>query len=99
MVGVRATRHRFTWVQSPISDPGGGHMELGVALPTSAPYTSAESIVRVAQEAERLGYNSVWTYERLLYPIAGIAQPDGSTWQLPEAYKSAYEPIETLSFV
>jgi len=74
-------------------------MELGVALPTSAPYASAESIVRVAQEAERLGYNSLWTYERLLYPIAGIAQPDGSTWQLPEPYKSAYEPIETLSFV
>ncbi len=34
-----------------------------------------------------------------MYPIAGITQPDGSTWQLPEPYKSAYEPIETLSFV
>src|SRR5436309_11057854 len=74
-------------------------MELGVALPTSARYASAESIVRIAQEAERLGYNSLWTYERLLYPIAGITQPDGSTWQLPEPYKSVYEPIETLSFV
>ena len=74
-------------------------MELGVALPTSAPYASGENILRIAQEAERLGYNSLWTYERLLYPIAGIAQPDGSTWQLPEPYKSVYEPIDTLSFV
>ena len=74
-------------------------MELGVALPTSAPYASAESIARIAEEAERLGYNSLWTYERLLYPIAGITQPDGSTWQLPESYKSVYEPIETLSYV
>ncbi len=74
-------------------------MELGVALPTSARYASAESIVRIAQEAERLGYTSLWTYERLLYPIAGITQPDGSTWQLPEPYKSTYEPIETLSYV
>jgi probable F420-dependent oxidoreductase len=74
-------------------------MELGVALPTSAPYASTESILRIAEEAERLGYNSLWTYERLLYPIAGITQPDGSTWQLPESYKSVYEPIETLSFV
>ena len=41
-------------------------MELGVALPTSAPYASAESIVRIAQEAERLGYTSLWTYERLV---------------------------------
>ncbi len=74
-------------------------MELGVGLPTSAPYASAESIMRIAQEAERLGYNSLWTYERLVYPIAGITQPDGSTWQLPESYKSVYEPIETLSYV
>ena len=54
-------------------------MELGVALPTSARYASTESILRIAEEAERLGYNSLWTYERLLYPIAGITQPDGST--------------------
>lgn len=74
-------------------------MELGVALPTSAPYASAESIARIAQEAESLGYTSLWTYERLLYPIAGITRPDGSTQQLPEAYKSVYEPIETLSYV
>ena len=74
-------------------------MELGVGLPTSAPYASAESIIRIAQEAERLGYNSLWTYERLLYPIAGVTGPDGSTQQLPEAYKSTYEPIETLSYV
>ncbi len=74
-------------------------MELGVALPTSARYASAESIARIAQEAERLGYTSLWTYERLLYPIAGVTQPDGSTWQLPESYKSVYEPIETLSYV
>jgi probable F420-dependent oxidoreductase len=74
-------------------------MKLGIALPTSTPYASAESILRIAQEAENLGYNSLWTYERLLYPIAGITQPDGSTWQLPEPYKSVYEPIETLSYV
>src|SRR5437588_9672446 len=83
----------------PIFDLGEEHMELGVALPTSAPYASAESIARVAQEAERLGYTSLWTFERLLYPIAGITRPDGSTQQLPEPYKSVYEPIETLSYV
>jgi len=43
------------------------NMEPGVALPTSAPYASTESILRIAEEAERLGYNSLWTYERLLY--------------------------------
>src|SRR6266849_2175816 len=95
----RPTRHRNAWTQSPLAYPGGAHMELGVALPTSARYASAESIVRIAREAELLGYSSLWTYERLLYPIAGITRPDGSTQQLPEPYQSVYEPIETLGYV
>jgi hypothetical protein len=40
-------------------------MKLGVGLPTSGPYASAENIVCIAQEAENLGYNSLWTYEML----------------------------------
>src|SRR4030095_7054594 len=83
----------------PFFSKEGENMELGVALPTSGPYASAESIVRVAQEAERLGYNSLWTYERLLYPIEGVRMPDGSIQRLPEYYKSTYEPLETLSYV
>jgi len=74
-------------------------MKLGTALPTSGPYASTENIVRIAQVAERLGYHSLWTYERLLYPIAGVAMPDGSTMQLPEVYMSTYEPLETLAYV
>jgi probable F420-dependent oxidoreductase len=75
-------------------------MELGVGLPTATPYTSGESIVRIAQEAERLGYHSLWTFERLLYPIAGVAVAnDGSRQQLPASYISSYEPIETLTYV
>ena len=37
-------------------------MELGVALPTSGRLASPANIVRIAQEAERLGYAAVWTY-------------------------------------
>jgi len=75
-------------------------VELGVALPTyNSPNTSVEAIVRIAQAAERLGYGSVWTYERLLYPTAGVAQPGGPRQPLPEVYKVAYDPIATLAFV
>ena len=31
-------------------------MELGLALPAAGPQTSPETIVKVAKEAERLGY-------------------------------------------
>jgi probable F420-dependent oxidoreductase len=74
-------------------------MELGVALPTSGPFASPEAILRVAQEAETMGYGTVWTYERLLYPIGDVEQPGGPPRPLPDFYKSTYEPIETLAWV
>jgi probable F420-dependent oxidoreductase len=74
-------------------------MELGVALPTSGPLASTRNIVRVAQEAERLGYATVWTYERLLRPLAELPGPDGSMQRVPEQYRLTYEPLETLSYV
>lgn len=75
-------------------------MDLGVSLPTyNCPLASPEAIVRIAQEAERLGYGAVWTYERLLYPTADVAQPGGPPRPLPDVYKVAYDPIETLAYV
>ncbi|HEY8740067.1 MAG TPA: LLM class F420-dependent oxidoreductase [Candidatus Dormibacteraeota bacterium] len=74
-------------------------MDLGIALPVSAPYASPEAIVEVAQAAEKLGYTAVWTFERLLYALGDVPQPGGPARPLPETYKSVYEPIETLSFV
>ena len=52
-------------------------MELGVSLPTSGPLASPGNIVRIAQEAERLGYAAVWTYERLLRPMAELPSRAG----------------------
>jgi probable F420-dependent oxidoreductase len=74
-------------------------MELGVTLPTSGPYAGPEAIVRVAREAEALGYASVWTYERLLYPIGDVPQPGGPPRPLPEHHRVTYEPLETLAYV
>jgi probable F420-dependent oxidoreductase len=74
-------------------------MDLGVALPTSGRLASPANIVRIAQEAERLGYAAVWTYERLLRPMAELPGPDGSMHRIPEQYRLTYEPLETLSYV
>lgn len=75
-------------------------MELGVNLPTSNVLNgSVDDIVRIAEAAEELGYGAVWTYERLLYPHADIPQPGGPPRRLPEFYKTAYDPLETLAFV
>jgi probable F420-dependent oxidoreductase len=75
-------------------------MELGIALPQWGKHASSEAIVQVAQTAERLGYASLWVQERLLRPtkpLSGYSGMPGQPW--PEAYRTVYDPIETLTFV
>lgn len=78
-------------------------MELGVALPTSGHFVSRDAIARVAVEAERLSYAAVWTYERLLYPLAAVvyagAGKNDVAAPLDRYYRIAFEPIETLSYI
>jgi probable F420-dependent oxidoreductase len=74
-------------------------MKLGLTLPTAgAP--SPESIVQVAESAERIGLASVWTFERLLVPVNGaIAIGGEDAVPLPDGYGSVWDPIETLAYV
>ena len=74
-------------------------MELGVALPTSAPFASPAHITRIAQAAEEFGYAALWTYERLRRPVGDLPQSGGPPRPLPKAYRVTFEPLETLSYV
>ena len=75
-------------------------IKLGISLPTYAPLGSPEAIVRVAEEAERIGLASVWTFERLLRPIAPVSPGHGiPPTTLPDFYASVYDPLETLAYV
>ncbi|GAA0939586.1 LLM class F420-dependent oxidoreductase [Virgisporangium aurantiacum] len=74
-------------------------MKLGIGLPTAGEYASPANIGRVAREAEQLGYASVWTFERLLRPLAPVAQFGGPPQPVPTAYRLVYEPLETLAWV
>lgn len=66
-------------------------MELGFAVPISGSWATPERQVEVAQSAERLGYQSVWTFQRLLYPATG------EPWA--PVYASVHDPIVTLGFL
>ena len=74
-------------------------MRVGFALPNIGPLGTAEAVSKVAQRAEALGYDSLWTVERLLYPVKPQTPypvtPDGS---LPEPYKYVLDPVEALTF-
>ena len=73
-------------------------MRLGIALPTAGPTAGADAISAVAETAERIGLDSVWTFERLLSPTAG-AEMNGQKVPLPAAYDSVYSPLEVLAYV
>ncbi|HTS37931.1 MAG TPA: LLM class F420-dependent oxidoreductase [Candidatus Solibacter sp.] len=74
-------------------------MKLGFALPNIGPVATPDAVSQVAQRAEALGYHSLWTVERLLYPVKlqtpYPATPDGS---LPEPYKHSLDPLDALTF-
>lgn len=75
-------------------------MKLGIQLPQTGTQASAENLIRVARLAEDLGYDSLWTFERTLWPINPQepypASPDG---KLPDVVQVVLDPLETLTFV
>jgi probable F420-dependent oxidoreductase len=74
-------------------------MKLGCVLPTLGPLGGPDSLTRVAQGAEALGYDSLWAADRLLFPLAPRtpypATADGS---LPDYFKRCLDPVEALTF-
>jgi probable F420-dependent oxidoreductase len=76
-------------------------MRLGVHLPVAGKDASPEIILQVAVEAERIGLDSVWSWERLMRPRAPIAMggAGGPVMDAPEAFGIVYDPIETLAYV
>lgn len=75
-------------------------MKVGFGLPQMGPTASLDAVVKAAQRAEELGYDSVWVVDRLLYPLKPQtpypASPDGS---LPDIYKQVLDPLATLTFL
>ena len=69
-------------------------MRVGFALGNIGPIGTAENLLKIAQRAEALAYDSLWTVERLLWSVAPqtpyVATPDGS---LPEEYKRVLDPL------
>lgn len=76
-------------------------IKLGVHLPVAGRGASPEAIAQVAEEAERIGLDSVWSWERLMRPTVPIAMggPGGPVMDAPEDFGTVYDPVETLTYV
>jgi probable F420-dependent oxidoreductase len=75
-------------------------MKAGILLPQTGASATRENILYVAKEAEKEGLDSVWVFERLLWPIKPktpyVATPDGA---LPVQYQNVLDPLETLAYL
>jgi len=75
-------------------------VRIGCSLPQLGLQANRENLVRVAQRAEELGYDSLWVLERLLWPMEPKdPYPVTRDGKLPEAYQIVLDPVETLTFV
>ena len=75
-------------------------MKVGITLPQAGQQATRDNVIRMAHSAESEGFDSLWVFERLLWPINPQtpypATPDGS---LPNEYQIILDPLETLTYV
>ena len=75
-------------------------MKIGLVLPQAGQQATRENVIQMAKNAESEGFDSLWVFERLLWPINPktpyVATPDGS---LPIEYQIILDPLETLTYV
>jgi probable F420-dependent oxidoreductase len=65
-------------------------LRLGFGLPVSGSWARTANLVRIATQAEQLGYEALWTFQRLLHPAEGDWGP---------MYRAVQDPIVTLAHV
>jgi probable F420-dependent oxidoreductase len=74
-------------------------LKIGITLPQAGQQATRENVIQMAQNAEKEGFDSLWVFERLLWPINPQtpypATPDGS---LPIEYQIMFDPLETLTY-
>jgi probable F420-dependent oxidoreductase len=75
-------------------------LKVGVSLPQAGQQATRENVIQMAKNAESEGFDSLWVFERLLWPMRPQTPyggtPDGS---LPIEYQIMLDPLETLTYV
>jgi probable F420-dependent oxidoreductase len=74
-------------------------LKIGILLPLAGQQATRGNIIQTAKLAEQEGFDSLWVFERLLWPLNPQtpypATPDGS---LPIEYQKVFDPLETLTY-
>ncbi|MFF4602472.1 TIGR03619 family F420-dependent LLM class oxidoreductase [Streptomyces sp. NPDC001339] len=73
-------------------------IRLGLGLPQTRQYDIGRDVPEVARAAERTGYESLWVFERILFPepaTQGLYGIPGLPW--PDQYRAVADPLVTLA--
>jgi probable F420-dependent oxidoreductase len=68
-------------------------MQIGFGAPVSGSWATPANQVEIAQRAEALGYHSLWTFSRILYPDWPAEQ------RLTAPYRSVHDPMVVAAFL
>jgi probable F420-dependent oxidoreductase len=65
-------------------------MEMGFGIPVSGSWATPANIREISRRAESLGYSSLWSFQRTLYPAGD---------PIPMPYRSVHDPLAISSYV
>jgi probable F420-dependent oxidoreductase len=68
-------------------------MQIGFGAPVSGSWATPDNQIDIAQRAERLGYSTLWTYSRILFPDAPAER------RLTSPYRAVHDPLIIPAFL
>lgn len=75
-------------------------MKVGILLPQTGELATSENVLYIGKEAEKEGLDSVWVFERLLWPLKPQTPYGGvPNATIPVEYQSVLDPLETLTYL
>jgi probable F420-dependent oxidoreductase len=75
-------------------------MKVGILLPQTGELATRDNVLYIGKEAEKEGLDSVWVFERLLWPVKPQTSYGGvPNAPIPVEYQSVLDPLETLTYV
>lgn len=73
-------------------------MRIGLNLPHYGSLTSPEAVTGVSRAAETLGFDSLWTGDRLLSPLVPSDRYPGGDGTMPAEMSTYLDPLTALTF-
>jgi probable F420-dependent oxidoreductase len=76
-------------------------MKVGLVVPQFGINATKENLINFVKIADREGFESLWVYDRMLYPITPQqpypGTPNKREW--PDEFKNNLDPLTTLAFI